>query len=568
MDQYNDTLLEAVQEPNVSGALQQLLMAKGAANPQASNPAALQQVMMQRMLGRQNTPEQSAQLQENRASALKQYQEALMQPSSGPMTASEVGAYNWIGNMGKMSPFAALTSGVAAGGQALMDSFAGERNGNVAAARAGYDDAVQLDVLDSRELPYLKAGATAKVSVGGTGGAEKILPLYGKIFNSYSQQAKDMKFGSPADNYATGPAERTAWIRQNTDETVKATVGQFGISVNPEVLGKLFSATASVDSENADTTSTSRIVQSNGSPSAKQTASSEISSASPPGMQITPGMQQVRDSNATRLRTGEMDGSLPAWPAMPAEPSATSAEPGAEPSVDQGKAARSSPPFRNIPQEKLMAKGAEGMGEAYTKDYVSMQDTATAARDQLEAYNALEKIDPNTGAFADVQGYIGTALQGMGIDPNTPLIQDAIKNRQANTIISQMSNAALRGEKGVQTRSDEVRIQNELAKTTDPKQAWNYLVQLGKERAQRRVDMHQFAGEIAKNNNGVPIAAREKFISSIADDPLTQEFGGKLVFRSQVLDAFKRKYPDATDAEAIAYWRSLEQNWKSRQKGK
>lgn len=557
MDPNNDTLLDAVQEPNVSGALQQLLMAKGAANPQASNPAALQQVMMQRMLGRQNTPEQSAQLQENRASALKQYQEALMQPSSGPMTASEVGAYNWIGNMGKMSPFAALTSGVAAGGRALMDSFAGERNGNVAAARVGYDDAAQLDVLDSRELPYLKAGATAKVSVGGTGGAEKILPLYGKIFNSYSQQAKDMQFATPA--------ERTAWIRQNTDETVKATVGQFGISVNPEVLGKLFSATASVDSENADATSTSRIVQSNGSPSAKQTASSEISSASPPGMQIAPGTQKARDSEASRLRNGEMDGSLPGWPTMPAEPSAT-------PSVDRSKFAQNpppgTPPFRNVPNEKLMAKGAEGMGEAYTKDYTAMQDSAAAARDQLEAYNALEKIDPNTGAFADVQGYIGTALQGMGIDPNTPLIQDAIKNRQANTIISQMSNAALRGEKGVQTRSDEVRIQNELAKTTDPKQAWNYLVQLGKERAQRRVDMHQFAGEIAKNNNGVPIAAREKFISSIADDPLTQEFGGKLVFRSQVLDAFKRKYPDATDAEAIEYWRSLEQNWKTRQKGK
>ena len=557
MDQYNDTLLEAVQEPNVSGALQQLLMAKGAASPQASNPAALQQVMMQRMLGRQNTPEQSAQLQENRASALKQYQEALMQPSSGPMTASEVGAYNWIGNMGKMSPFAALTSGVAAGGQALMDSFAGERNGNVAAARVGYDDAAQLDVLDSRELPYLKAGATAKVSVGGTGGAEKILPLYGKIFNSYSQQAKDMQFATPA--------ERTAWIRQNTDETVKATVGQFGISVNPEVLGKLFSATASVDSENADATSTSRIVQQNGSPSAKQTASSEISSASPPGMQIAPGTQKARDSEASRLRNGEMDGSLPGWPTMPAEPSAT-------PSVDRSKFAQNpppgTPPFRNVPNEKLMAKGAEGMGEAYTKDYTAMQDSAAAARDQLEAYNALEKIDPNTGAFADVQGYIGTALQGMGIDPNTPLIQDAIKNRQANTIISQMSNAALRGEKGVQTRSDEVRIQNELAKTTDPKQAWNYLVQLGKERAQRRVDMLEFAGQVAAENNGVPIAAREKFISSIADDPLTQEFGGKLVFRSQVLDAFKRKYPDATDAEAIEYWRSLEQNWKSRQKGK
>jgi len=258
MDPNNDTLLDAVQEPNVSGALQQLLMAKGTAAPQPSNSAALQQVMMQRLLGRENTPEQSQQLQENRVSALKQYQEALMQPSTGPMTASEVGAYSWIGNMGKMSPFAALTSGVAAGGQALHDSFVGEHTGNVTAARVGYDDAAQLDVLDSRELPYLKAAATAKVA-GGVGGAEKILPLYGKIFNSYSQQAKDMQFATPE--------ERTAWIRQNTDETVKSTVGQFGISVNPEILGKLFSVTASSSSENGFMPSTACRVHQNGSPS-------------------------------------------------------------------------------------------------------------------------------------------------------------------------------------------------------------------------------------------------------------------------------------------------------------
>ena len=80
--------------------------------------------------------------------------------------------------------------------------------------------------------------------------------------------------------------------------------------------------------------------------------------------------------------------------------------------------------------------------------------------------------------------------------------------------------------------------------------------------------LFQFASRVAVENNGVPIAARNKYLSSIEDDPLTQEFGGKLVFRTQFIDAFKRKYKDATDAEAIEYWKSLEQGWKSRRSGK
>jgi len=557
MDQ-NSTLMDAVQEPNVTGALQQLLMARQHEPAQSNVP--FQQLVQQRLLGRSSTPEQSQQLQQNRASALQQYQQELMQPAMLDTTPTEMGAYNWIGEMGKGDPFAAVTSGISAGGNALALKHDKERQGRIAAAKVGYDDATQLDVLDSRELPALKA-TVAKAAAGGMGGAEKILPLYGKIFNSYSQQAKDMKFGNPADNYATGPAERTAWIRQNTDETVKSTVGQFGISVNPEILGKLFYATASSSGENGIMPPTDGRVQQNGSPAATQSASSDISSTSSPAMKIAPGMQVARDSNATRLRNGEAAGDLPAWPDMPAEP-------GASPVVDRSKFAQNSPPFRNIPQEKMMAKGAEGMGETYAKDYGVIQESAASARDQLEAYNALEKIDPNTGAFADAQGYIGIALQGMGIDPNTPLIQDAIKNREANTIISQMSNAALRGEKGVQTRSDEVRIQNELAKTTDPKQAWNYLVQLGKERAQRRVDLYHFAEGSAASNNGVPVAAREKFTQSITDDPLTQDFGGRLIFRTPTIEAFMRKYPDAPQSEAAEYWKSLEQGWKSRKKGK
>lgn len=540
----NNTLLEAVQQPNVPGALQQLMLARGMQQP-------VQQVLQQNLAGRVNSPEQSQQLQQNRMSALQQYQQSLLSPVSEEVTPTEQGAYNWIGNMGKADPFAALTSGISFGGRALADKFAREREGRIAAAKVGYDDAQQLDNLDARDLTSLLSAVSREASKSTSaqrGAAEKILPLYRGLFNSFSQQAKDMQFATPA--------ERAAWIKYNTDAATQSAVHQFGIQAPPEVLDSLF--TDAAKSSMSSTEPAARSIE----PTARtQTASSEISSNPPPAMKIAPGEQIRRDSEASRLRNGEVRGDLPAWPSMPGEPS-----------VDRSKFSQSpppgTPPFRNIPNEKLVAKSAEGMGENYAKDFTAMQDTATAARDQLEAYNALEKIDPNTGAFANAQGYIGVALQGMGIDPNTPLIQDAIKNRQANTIISQMSNAALRGEKGVQTRSDEVRIQNELAKTSDPKQAWNYLVQLGKERAQRRVDMFQFASKVASENNGVPIAARSKYLAAVEDDPLTQEFGGKLVFRTQFIDAFKRKYEDATDAEAIEYWKSLEQDWKSRRSGK
>lgn len=540
----NDTLLDAVQQPNVPGALQQLMLARGIQQP-------VQQVLQQNLVGRENSPEQSQQLQQNRMSALQQYQQSLLSPVSEEVTPTEQGAYNWIGNMGKADPFAALTAGIGFGGRALADKFAGERVGRIAAAKVGYDDAQQLDNLDARDLTSLRSTVGREASKSASaqrGAAEKILPLYRGLFNSFSQQAKDMQFATPA--------ERAEWIKANTDAATQSAVQQFGIQVPPDVLNSLFTDTAK--SSVSSTEPAARSIE----PTVRtQTASSEISTASPPAMKIAPGEQVKRDSEASRLRKGEITGDLPTWPVMPPEPGVNRAQFSQSPPPG-------TPPFRNIPNEKLVAKGAEGMGEGYAKDFTVMQDVASSARDQLEAYNALEKIDPNTGAFANAQGYIGVALQGMGIDPNTPLIQDAIKNRQANTIISQMSNAALRGEKGVQTRSDEVRIQNELAKTSDPKQAWNYLVQLGKERAQRRVDMFQFAVQVASQNNGVPIAARDKFLANIADDPLTQEFGGKLVFRTQFLDAFKRKYGDATDAEAVEYWKSLEQGWKSRRGGK
>jgi len=471
----------------------------------------------------------------------------------GNFTPNDQSMASWVSALGQgQRGFNAVASGIGAGARMTGDTEAAGFKNNVTAAKAGYDDATNRDILDSRDLTALRTSA-GRATGSGAAGLEKILPLYGKVLNSVSQQAKDMQFSDPA--------ERTAWIRQRTDEIVGSAVQQFGGNVSPAVLERLHN-----ESQPSDVTSTPLASASIASVRPTRTASNEISVASAPAMQITPKVQEARDAAGNRLRSGEVSGDLQDWPKMPVEPSTPMTA--AERAKFSQLTPQGAPPFANKPNEMLMKSGAEGMGKVYSNEYTTLTENAAAAKDQVDAYNSLEKLDPNTNMFANAQGYIGNALQGLGVDPNSPIIQDAIKNKEATALISQMSNAALRGEKGVQTRSDEVRIGKELAQTTDPKQAWNYLIGLGKERALRKMSMGESAAANAAENNGVPIAPRQTFINSVKDDPLTQDFGGKLIFRSPTIAAFLRKYPDADEAEAVDYWRSLEKNWKSRQGAK
>ena len=151
------TLAQASTAPNVSGAMQSLL------------------------LSRAHSPEESQQLSQNRQASLQKYQETLEEPSMGTFTPTEQGMYSWVENMGKMQPFAALTSGVAAGGRALRDSQVADQANRVKAAQAGYTDAQDLDRMDDRELAALKMGR----SLGPNGGMGKYIQFKDDKGNLY-----------------------------------------------------------------------------------------------------------------------------------------------------------------------------------------------------------------------------------------------------------------------------------------------------------------------------------------------------------------------------------------------
>lgn len=550
----DETLLEAVQQPNVSGALQQLLLAQPTGSPQAS--AQLQQAMQQRLLSRESTPEQSQQLQQNRASALQQYQASLMQPQFGTMTPTEIGAYEWVGNMGKLTPFAALTSGIAAGGKALADSFAGEKAGNVAAAKAGYDDAVKLDDLDSRDLTSLRAGAVRSGLIGGGGSFEKVLPLYGKLFNSFSQQAKDMQFATPE--------EKSNWIREHTDAAMRSTLSEFGGAISPAVLDKLHGSVAQAGGAGLPSTDSQ-------TPAGAQTQAGQGGSLPQTSgiASVTPTEQKTRDANATRIREGEVNGTLPAWPTMPPEPSKDGTMTTEERATFSQRQPPGEIPFRNIPNEKLTQSTATAMGAKYAGEYDEMTKASREAKVQYDALRSLENIDPSTGMFADIEGGLGTALQSFGIDPKSPSVVNAIKNKEANALIAQMGNAALRQQVGVQTRSDEVRIGKELAQTTDPAQAFKFLVKLGIERTNRQMEAGEFASANAASNNGVPLAPSQRWVNLTRDDPLTQTYSDRsgkqrVIFRTDYINRFMETNPGATREDAISDWKQLEKEYNAR----
>ena len=564
------TLTQAAQAPNVQGALQQLL------------------------LSRIRTPEQQQQLEQRRAAGLQKYQQALQAEPYGSYTPTEHAAYTWIGNMGKMNDWAALTSGIAAGGSMLGDIQKQKMQNNVTAGKVGYEDAKDQEKIDTSEMAAIRGMTTGKLTVQGM---EKIMPLYGRLFNSFSQQAKDIQF--------TDPEERRNWIKASTDAAVASAVEQFGGNVNQEVLARLHQ-TAVAESAGGGTSGGVKPGTESDKPkpvwpnTAPETDPTSIKFAGPNTIGPVSGSPEAKNgtvsihdslgaklsvpdrakaaklieriNDPTSTSTSRQSDELELKRLIltyQTNDSATSA-PGTKTATDspmspetrskfnQQNTLPGNPPFVNKPNEAMMKEGAKTMGSEYGKDYADMREVAAAAKEQLDAYTSLEAIDPNTNAFANAQGYVGMALQGLGLNPNTPLIQDAIKNRQANVLIAQMSNAALRGEKGVQARSDEVRIKDELARTTDPKQAWKFLIQLGKERALRRMEMFEYAGSVAEKNNGVPIMARQKYINETANDPLTQRIGNKLVTRSQFIRDFLNANKGAQPTDAIGVWRQLE----------
>lgn len=384
----------------------------------------------------------------------------------------------------------------------------------------------------------------AKGIAGRQPSPEQLRTVHNSLRNEAAQIAKDYQFKSAN--------EREAWIQSYADRGLENYIEKWAtLPLGPRG-----------EQQAAQPMATSQPTIGAGQlplPSPQDTAQRNIGLISKemqrPEYTQDPTRQLILQQELQREQQALGQQPAPAMPAAaPATPTVTPARP----------TAAIEPPLRNRPQEAAEKQGAKEMASAYVKDYETLQQEATAAAQQKAAFDALQKIRPNTGLFANTEQVIGSLFSALGQDPNSPTIQNAMKTRSAEQILSQLTNASLKAEKGVQTKTDEVRIYKEFPKTSDFQKVWDFSVKLGQERAQRKLDQRDYFESVAAQNNGTPIGARRKWDQEMQGDPITQYLGGKLIFRSDFIKAYNNKYPDLGTEGAVAKWREMEKEYQAR----
>jgi hypothetical protein len=571
-------------------------------------PAALQQML----LGRMHTPDKMQELTDARKGALGKVQNAMRADPYGTYTPTEES------NIGKASPISALAQGISAGGAMIKDTNAKKMANNVGAEKLGYEDAKYDETQADKELNGI--GSLMRGPAGKQPSPEQLRTVYNGLRNEAAQMSKGPSFegktpaeiGKFIEDYANRGMQNylNNWSSQPTGPRGIPDVPAIPVVTPAPTNVAPAPGVQAAPGESAPLPSTP-LQQAKNPVHADQAVilqqeyainrqKADNYSGDTTSDQYNEALRNMAELRKELLRIGidPLKANAPIPTPTPAPANAASMPPNAPPAPLPQAPAPAVPPVampqapapavppapmpqvkpplppipelppRNTVQSKMQQSTASAMGTAYAKEAEEISTTALAAKEQYDALTNLGKIKPNTNALANVQGSIGLGLQALGLDPNSPMIADAIKNRQANVIVSQMTNAALRGEKGVQTLSDELRIKNEFAKTTDPDKVWNYAINVGKERALRRMEMQEYSAGVKSSNNGLPIGVKDKWTSEFKDDPLTQEYGGRLIFRSQYIDSYMKQNPTATKTDAVNDWRSLEAEYKDRQRSK
>ena len=525
------------------------------------------QSLMEQYQARMN-PQEYQRHARGRNALIDEYEQGVRNAPPG-MSQFQMGISNWLG-AGGTGP----TDIVRGFGRAPAQ-YAKQQQDEHNARQAGILKTANLrDAVAKEEDAALKAqiGLASKTGLGKQPSPEQLRTVYSGALNHFSQMAKDLDFSE----YKDPGAARAQWVRDQTDLTVNNYLAKFATQpTGPrgEVV-KPFNAEATdsvgpVAKQSFDPMQVGlQVPAGQGSPDINKLSPAEQQMAAAlkagTGMAQNPATAQAGAQMLQGLQAQfpRQDPGLIKPPAQaPAQlitPQTQSAI--ANPATQQPIA----PPLRNRPAEKGAEKGAQEMAATYVKDYETVQTEAAAAEQQKAAFETLRKLQPNTGLFANAEQVVGGLFSALGQDPNSPAIQNAMRTRNAEQVLSQLTNASLKAEKGVQTKTDEVRIYKEFPKTTDFKQVWDFSVKLGQERAQRKLDQRDFFDSVAAQNNGTPTRARQMWDKQMSNDPITQYLGGKLIFRSDFIRAYENKYPDLGRDGAVQKWREMEQDYQAR----
>lgn len=187
--------------------------------------------------------------------------------------------------------------------------------------------------------------------------------------------------------------------------------------------------------------------------------------------------------------------------------------------------------------QKARNKTAEEVAKAQVDQISKFKDEATAGQNMISTVNELKQLKFNPGMFAKWKQRGGNLAEAFGNDG--PLAKMAAQSGNAESLLQSLSNARISLEKGVQTRDDEIRFKNEIAKITDPKAAFDYMLKHMNEmglKAQEKANVYE---DFRHKNGGVTYDGADKVWEERQKQygGMVKKYGGGFVGRSEFINA-------------------------------
>lgn len=188
-------------------------------------------------------------------------------------------------------------------------------------------------------------------------------------------------------------------------------------------------------------------------------------------------------------------------------------------------------PEERAGKTKLNEKLAESQVEYATK----LRNDSETSLKMISAVNEIRQLKFDPGAFAKWKQRGGNILEALGSDG--PLARAAAQSGNAEAILQGLSNARISLEKGVQTRDDEARFKAEIAKITDPRQGYEYMLKYMEELARKNIDQYNTVETYRKQKGSYDGAEQAWQERNQKFGGLVKRYQGSFIGRTEFINA-------------------------------
>lgn len=208
-------------------------------------------------------------------------------------------------------------------------------------------------------------------------------------------------------------------------------------------------------------------------------------------------------------------------------------------------------------------KTAEKLAESQVEYATKLRSDAETGMKMISAVNELKQLKFDPGAFAKWKQKGGNILEALGSDG--PLARAAAQSGNAEAILQNLSNARISLEKGVQTRDDEIRFKAEIARITDPKQGYEYMLKYMSEMANKAIEQHNFVENYRKQKGSYDGADTAWQKRNTEFGGVVKRYQGSFIGRSEFIKAIVNdpKNKAAYKGDEAALTQRAEREWNS-----